>query len=152
MDAHMNAAPKKILLIVEDQLLLAMQLEEQLEDAGYRVLDLAVRHQEALATARKCKPDLALVNIELKCGDDGVALAHDLKALGIPVLFISGQPGKARAAKAVAIASLSKPYSPADMAKAVAYLFRHENGDESRPGPPRLEMFDEVATEAQEAV
>jgi hypothetical protein len=56
MDAHMDAAPKKILpkkslLIVEEQLLLAMQLEEQLEDASYRVLDLAVRHQEALASA-----------------------------------------------------------------------------------------------------
>ena len=52
----MDAAPKKILpkkslLIVEEQLLLAMQLEEQLEDASYRVLDLAVRHQEALASA-----------------------------------------------------------------------------------------------------
>jgi hypothetical protein len=48
--------------------------------------------------------------------------------------------------------SLSKPYSPADMAKEVAYLFRHENGDESRPGPPRLEMFDDIVTEAQATV
>jgi two-component system, response regulator PdtaR len=139
---HMKAGPPKVLLIVEDQLFLAMTLQNELEDAGYHVLDLAVRHQEALETARKCKPDLALVNIELDCGDDGVALAHDLKALRIPVLFISGQPGKARSAKAVAIASLSKPYSPWDMVESVDYLFRHEIGDESRPAPPTLEMFD----------
>ena len=137
----MPTAPK-ILLIVEDQLLLAMGLKDELEDGGYRVLELAVRHQEALAFARAVKPDLALVNIELAHGDDGVALARDLKAIGVPVLFISGQPDRARLEKAVAIASLAKPYSSADMLQAVDYLFRHALGDESRPGPSRLEMLD----------
>jgi two-component system, response regulator PdtaR len=135
----------KILLIVEDQILLAMGLRDELEDSGYRVLKLAVAHQEALNFARAVKPDLALVNIQLADGDDGVALARDLKALGIPVLFISGQPDRARLAKAVGIASLSKPYSPAEMVEAVGYLFRHEHGDESRPRPPALEMFDSVS-------
>jgi DNA-binding response OmpR family regulator len=135
-------APPKILLIVEDQLLLAMRLKGELEDGGYRVLELADRHQKALGVAREIKPDLALVNIDLANGDDGVALARDLKALGVPVLFISGQRDRARSEKAVAIASIAKPYSGADMLEAVDYLFRHERGDESRPGPSRLEMFD----------
>jgi CheY-like chemotaxis protein len=95
----MLAAPK-ILLIVEDQILLAVGLKDELKDGGYRVLELAVRHQEALGLAREVKPDLPLVNIDLAAGDDGVALARDLKALGIPVLFISGQPDRARLAKA----------------------------------------------------
>jgi DNA-binding response OmpR family regulator len=139
----MPAAPK-ILLIVEDQLLLAMGLKGELEDGGYQVLELAIRHQEALGFAREIRPDLALVNIDLANGDDGVALARDLKAMGVPVLFISGQPDRARLEKAVATASLAKPYSGADMLEAVDYLFRHENGDESRPGPSRLEMFDKA--------
>jgi DNA-binding response OmpR family regulator len=134
----------KILLIVEDQIVLAMCLRDELEDRGYRVLELAIRHQEALGIAREIKPDLALVNIELAAGDDGVALAHDLKALCVPVLFISGQVNRARLGKAVAIASLAKPYSGADIVDAVDYLFRHEHGDESRPGPARLEMFDSL--------
>ena len=144
----MNAIPAptvaKILLIVEDQVLLAIALKDKLEASGYRVLELAIRHQEALGFAREVKPDLALVNINLSEGDDGVALAQDLKVLGIPVLFISGQPDRARLAKAVAIASLAKPYSPSDMVEAVGYLFRHEHGDESSPAPPRLEVFDAV--------
>ena len=135
-------APPKILLIVEDQLLLAMGLKGELEDGGYQVLELADRHQKALGFAREIKPDLALVNIDLANGDDGVALARDLKAIGVPVLFISGQPDRARSEKAVAIASLAKPYSGTDMLKAVDYLFRHQHGDESRPGPSRLEVFD----------
>ena len=134
----------KILLIVEDQVLLAMELKGELEDGGYQVLELADRHQEGLDLAREIKPDLALVNIGLADGDDGVALARDLKALGVPVLFISGQPDKAKLAKAVGIASLPKPYSPSEMVEAVGYIFRHEHGDESRPGPSRLEMFDAV--------
>jgi two-component system, response regulator PdtaR len=142
MKIPVDSSAPKILLIVEDQILLAMGLRDELEDSGYRVLDLAVGHQQALSLARALKPDLALVNIDLADGDDGVALARDLKALGIPVLFISGQPDRARLAKAVGVASLSKPYSGAEMVAAVGYLFRHEHGDESRPGPSRLEMLD----------
>lgn len=138
-------APAKILLIAEDQVLLAMELKDELEGSGYRVLELAIRHQEALAFARQVRPDLALVNIGLAAGDDGVALACDLKVLGVPVLFISGQKDQAGLAREVAIASLAKPYSPADMVDAVDYLFRHERGDESRPPPSRLEMFDSAS-------
>ena len=142
MIASVESNVPKILLIVEDQILLAMVLRDELEDGGYRVLELVGRHQKAMALAREGKPDLALVNIGLAHGDDGVALAQDLKALGIPVLFISGQPDKARLARGVAVASLSKPYSPSDMLDAVDYLFRHQRGDESRAAPDRLEMYD----------
>ena len=145
MDTRIGARGQKILLIVEDQLLLAMGLKDELEDSGYRVLELAIHNQEALSSARAVKPDLALVNIQLADGDDGVALAADLKALGVPVLFISGQPERARLAKAVGIASIAKPYSPAELVAAVDYLFRHEQGDESQPRPRRLEMFDAVS-------
>jgi DNA-binding response OmpR family regulator len=145
MSGGSAATVAKILLIVEDQVLLAVGLKDELEDNGYRILELAIRHQEALGIARAVKPDLALVNIDLAAGDDGVALAHDLKALGVPVLFISGQQDRVKLAKDVAIASLSKPYSGAEMVKAVDYLFRHQRGDESRPPPSRLEMFDAVS-------
>jgi 1,2-diacylglycerol 3-beta-glucosyltransferase len=145
MSVPAEARVPKILLIVEDQLLLAVGLQDDLEAAGYRVLELAIRHQEALGIAREIKPDLALVNIELADGDDGVALARDLQTLGVPVLFISGQVARARAGKAEAIASFEKPYSGADIVAAVDYLFRHALGDESRPGPRRLEMLDAIS-------
>ncbi len=50
----------KTLLIVEDDILPAMALRDELEDAGYRVLDLTVSYQDALAVAREFPPDLAL--------------------------------------------------------------------------------------------
>jgi DNA-binding response OmpR family regulator len=141
MNASVGSNDPKTILIVEDQILLAIVLKQELEDSGYRVLDLATRHREALAIAHRITPDLALVNIGLADGDDGVALAGELKALGVPVLFISGQPDRAGLAKTVGVASLPKPYSPSDMVEAVDYLFRHERGDESRPAPRGLEVF-----------
>jgi DNA-binding response OmpR family regulator len=131
----------KTLLIVEDDVLPAMALQDALGDAGYRVMDLTARHEEALGAARACKPDLALVNIQLHGRDDGIALAADLKAMGVPVLFISGQTSRARSARTVAIASLPKPYDTADMVRAVDYLMRRLAGEPTLPPPAHLEVF-----------
>jgi 1,2-diacylglycerol 3-beta-glucosyltransferase len=136
------------LLIVEDDILPAMALRDELEDAGYRVLDLTGRHQEALGAARTHRPDLALVNIQLQGHDDGIALAADLKALGIPTLFISGQVSRARTAQTVAIGSLPKPYRTSDMVEAVNYLLAYLEGDESLPRPAALEVFARSPDEA----
>jgi 1,2-diacylglycerol 3-beta-glucosyltransferase len=136
--------PGKTLLIVEDEILPAMALQAELEDAGYQVMDLTGRHQEALAAARARKPDLALVNIQLEGRDDGIALAWDLKALGVPVLFISGQISRARTSHTVAIGSLPKPYNTADMVRAVDYLLARLGGDDSLTPPRHLEVFEPV--------
>jgi 1,2-diacylglycerol 3-beta-glucosyltransferase len=140
----MNALrkPGPTLLIVEDEVLAAMALRDELEEAGYNVLNLTGHHQTALASAEAFTPDLALVNIQLDGRDDGIALAEDLKALGVPVMFISGQVSRARSAETVAIASLPKPYSVTDAVMAVNYLLALMSGDDSLPRPRILEVFD----------
>ncbi|WGM40186.1 response regulator [Caulobacter sp. NIBR1757] len=134
----------KTLMIVEDEALVAMILRDELVEAGYEVLDLTERHAEAVVVAKKRKPDLALVNIRLAGRDDGIELAEHLKALGIPVLLISGQTSRARSARTVAIASLPKPYDAADMVLAVAYLLARMAGEPPPPMPEGLEVFDEA--------
>ncbi len=136
------------LLIVEDEILPAMSLQAGLSDAGYQVMDLTSRPEEALVAARARKPELALVNIKLYGRNDGIALAVDLKALGVPVLFISGQPDRALAARSVAVGSLAKPYSVDDMVAAVAYLLARLDGDATQPRPKDLQVFDEDLPEA----
>jgi len=132
----------KTLMIVEDEALVAIVLRDELVDAGYTVLDLTDRHLEALEVAKARRPDLALVNIRLAGRDDGIALAENLKAMGIPVLLISGQVSRAHSAETVAIGSLPKPYDAADMVLAVAYLLARLEGAEPPPKPDRLEVFD----------
>jgi DNA-binding response OmpR family regulator len=137
-----TAQALETLMIVEDEALVAMVLRDKMEDAGYHVLDLTDRHAEAIEVAKASKPALALVNIRLAGREDGIELAEHLKALGIPVLLISGQVSRARSAQTVAIASLPKPYDAADMVLAVTYLLGRLRGDASLFKPPGLEVFE----------
>lgn len=143
MTSPQDCKTAKTLMIVEDEALVAMILRDELRYAGYHVLDLTDRHADALEVAIAQKPDLALVNIRLAGRDDGIELSEHLKALGVPVLLISGQVSRASSAKSVAIGSLPKPYDAADMVLAVAYLLARLQGDASLPKPKGLEVFDQ---------
>ena len=139
------------LMIVEDEALVAILLRDELQKAGYKVLDLTVRHAEALEVAKAEKPDLALVNIRLAGHDDGIELSEHLKAMGIPVLLISGQVSRASSAKTVAIGSMPKPYDAAEMVLAVAYLLARLKGNNTLPRPDQLEVFDDASFELDPA-
>lgn len=143
MTAAQASKTSETLLIVEDEAMVAIVLRDELQDAGYNVLDLTDRQDEALEVAKVEKPHRALVNIRLAGGDDGIELSEHLKALGIPVLLISGQASRASSAKTVAIGSMPKPYDAAEMVVAVTYLLARLSGDGSLPRPAQLEVFDE---------
>lgn len=143
MTAPQDGKATPTLMIVEDEALVAIALRDELQEAGYRVLDLTDRQAKALEVAKAEKPDLALVNIRLAGRDDGIELSEHLKALGIPVLLISGQVSRASSAKTVAIGSMPKPYDAAEMVLAVTYLLARLRGDASLPRPDQLEVFDE---------
>ena len=151
MTAAKDSKTIQTLMIVEDEALVAIVLRDELQEAGYKVLDLTDRHNEALEVAKAEKPDLALVNIRLAGRDDGIELAEHLKALGIPVLFISGQVSRASSAKTVAIGSMPKPYDAAEMVLAVAYLLARLKGDDTLPRPDQLEVFDDESFELDPA-
>ena len=138
-------------MIVEDEALVAILLRDELQEAGYKVLDLTDRHANALEVAKAEKPDLALVNIRLAGRDDGIELSEHLEAMGIPVLLISGQVSRASSAKTVAIGSMPTPYDAAEMVVAVAYLLARLKGDDTLPRPDQLEVFDDESFELDPA-
>lgn len=81
----------KKVLVVEDEVLLAMELSMKLKKAGYRVCPMVANGQEALSVARKCKPDIALLDISLAGEMTGIELARNLSyEYGIPIIFMSG--------------------------------------------------------------
>ena len=106
MTAAQNSKTTETLMIVEDEALVATVLRDELQDAGYKVLNLTDRHADALEVAKAEKPNLALVNIRLAGRDDGIELSEHLKALGIPVLLISGQVSRASAGVAGALTEI----------------------------------------------
>jgi DNA-binding NarL/FixJ family response regulator len=77
-------------LIVEDEWLIAMDLAETLRQAGHEVVGLAVDAEEAIAIARECKPDLALMDLRLSNGTSGIDAAARLwREAGVRCIFVS---------------------------------------------------------------
>src|SRR5690242_2963160 len=102
-----------VILVVEDETLIALVLEIALRFAGHDVLGPAATPEEALRLAGRERPELALVDIILRDRGDGVALARALRdRYGTPSLFLSGQVPQAHANRDAAWGLIRKPYDP----------------------------------------
>jgi len=65
-------------LIVEDELIFALDLKQTLTGLGYRVVGLASNHRDAVRLALEHRPDLVLMDINLESGGDGIAVAAEI--------------------------------------------------------------------------
>jgi DNA-binding response OmpR family regulator len=98
-------------LIVEDEALVALTIEDILVEAGYTVVGIADRPADALELARRAPIDIAVVDVRLADGGDGIALASALAALGsMLILFATGNPAEVRARARVGHGCLTKPF------------------------------------------
>ena len=85
----MSAQPLEV-LIVEDEVLLATELEYLLQELGCHTVGMAMNSEEAVAMAEALNPDLALVDVHLEDGPTGVDAARRIKAdCGGVVLFMT---------------------------------------------------------------
>jgi len=124
-----------VTLVVEDEALVAITIEEVLLDAGFRVCGIADRPAEAMALARRHRPELAVVDVRLAAGGDGIQLAGELVALGpIGILFATGNPSEVFNRARVGQGCLSKPFEAAWLIAALRAV--HGEG-----GPPRIPGF-----------
>lgn len=76
-------------LIVEDEMLVAMELESLLAQEGYAVLGPAPSIARALAVLDQARPDAALLDINLN-GEPATAVAARLSEEGVPFVLITG--------------------------------------------------------------
>jgi DNA-binding response OmpR family regulator len=129
-----------VVLLVDDDPLIALAVAAELEAAGHRVLGPAHDCGSALDLIRADPPDLALVDIDLGDGGDGVALARELRRAGIAPVFASGECERARAHGDVAVACLAKPYAPEAAVRSVEAVLAALKGLRP-PCPPELEWF-----------
>lgn len=99
-------------LVVEDEAILAVELESILTDLGHEVVGIAATSADALRLAAEAEPDLALVDIHLGDGPTGVAVARRLsKKRDTCVLFTTCNPGRIPHDFANAFGALAKPFS-----------------------------------------
>ena len=101
------------ILIVEDEIITAMDLTAQLSDKGYLVVDTVANGQEAIQKVELFRPDLVLMDIVLSGELDGISVAEHIHDLDIPVVFLSAYTDDAtveRAIKTSPYGYLPKPY------------------------------------------
>lgn len=79
------------ILIVEDEYIIAANLQENLESLGYGVLDIESSAEDAVEKAMKLRPDLVLMDIRLQGAMDGIQAAEQIwNCLQIPVIYVTG--------------------------------------------------------------
>jgi DNA-binding NarL/FixJ family response regulator len=117
-DGEMAAgvAPPGRILIVEDDYLVASELEATLNDEGFQVVGVTGTADQAIGLARSHRPDLAIVDVRLIGERDGVDAAVTMfSELGIRSIFATADDNpdtRQRAMAASPIGWLAKPYSP----------------------------------------
>ena len=103
------------ILVVEDDFLVASEMEVALQVAGFAVTGVAATADEAIALARDTRPDLAIVDIRLYGTRDGVDAALIMfRDHAIRCIFATAHADaavRARAAPASPLGWLQKPYS-----------------------------------------
>jgi DNA-binding response OmpR family regulator len=129
-------------LIVEDEVLLAVELEHVLSDAGHSVVGHAMEGEEAVQIASAHRPDLALVDVHLQDGPTGVETARTLSAeCGAVVLFMTANKQRLPADFAGACGVISKPYSEHGVRNALRYVAECiQTGRAPRAPPPELDL------------
>lgn len=81
--------------IIEDEALVALEIEDHLTDAGHKVVGTADTLGDAVKLVRETRPDLAIVDIQLAEGSSGLDVARELNARGVPCVFATGNcPGQ----------------------------------------------------------
>lgn len=103
------------ILIIEDEILVARDLSNLLEDWGYKVLGICTNGKDAIATFEEQLPDLILADILIKGDIDGVEVVHTInKIKRVPTIFITAQADYQtvlRAKNTLPAAYLLKPFN-----------------------------------------
>jgi PAS domain S-box-containing protein len=112
-------ALERRILLVEDEALIAMDLERRLERLGYSVTSIAKTADEAVRLAASHMPDLILMDIHLSGKRDGIEAAEEIrKILDIPVVFLTAHNDNDTVERARATGPfgyITKPFDKANL-------------------------------------
>jgi two-component system, response regulator PdtaR len=133
------------ILVVEDEMLVACEVEAVLGDLGHQVVGIAPDLDTAMELAA-APIDLALVDLNLRDGLTGPEIGKRLCALGhVAVLFVTANPRILGDGIAGAIGVLTKPTDEEAVKAAVDYALRVKAGDLTASPPEGLKLFRQAA-------
>lgn len=108
------------IMIIEDEPLIAMDIEQLVEELGHRVVGTARTHKDAVALFARTNPKMVLADIQLADGSSGIDAVNEILAMTpVPVIFITAFPERLLTGERPEPAFLiTKPFNP-DMVKAL---------------------------------
>ena len=126
-----NKAPVARALIIEDEILIALELEDLLAGLGHAVCGFAPNGRQALDLAISHRPTLALVDVRLERTEEGIEIARRLRELcGAAIVFVTAsveQTTLDRIKEQVPGAPVvAKPVAPKRLAEAVATVLQSQ--------------------------
>lgn len=114
------------ILIVEDDMIIAANISLQLTNLGYEVTGIETKGEEAIHHALETKPDIILMDIQLKGKATGIDVAHEIhKFLDIPLIFLTANQDDATFQKAKEthpFAFISKPFTKQNLERTIAIV------------------------------
>lgn len=122
--------------IVEDEIIIADNLAEILTKLGYEVTEPVASYTEAIKMIEEERPDILLIDIQLKGKKDGVDLATKIKdSYQLPFIFLTANADAAtvlRAKKTNPASYLIKPFTKDDLYTAIEICMHNSSG--KKPG------------------
>lgn len=117
-------------LIIEDEHIIALDIEGIVEDLGHSVTAIARTHREAVASIKADPPGLVLADIQLADGSSGLSAVNEiLESINVPVIFITAFPERLLTGNKPEPAFLiTKPFQPDAVKAAVSQALFFERG------------------------
>jgi len=118
------------IMIIEDEVFVALDLEERIQKLGYDVAAIRHNSEKALAYLEIHTPELILCDINIKGEKDGIDIAsHVNDHLKIPLIFVTALSDREtleRAKKTLPYGYIVKPFSDGDLLSAIELaLYKH---------------------------
>lgn len=119
------------IMIVEDERIVAKDLQFRLQGLGYQVAAMASEGNDAIAKASTSRPNLVLMDIRLENGMDGIEAAEQIRnQLDIPVVFLTAYADQATLARAKItepFGYILKPFEERELQSTIEIaLYRHK--------------------------
>ncbi len=126
-----SAQPSNRIMIVEDESVIALDIERRLQRAGYEVVGVADNKDDAVALYREHEPDLVLMDISIVGPADGIETARAI-GMDVPIIFLTAYADDAtlnRAAETSPYGYLLKPFDDRTLAATIKVALERHAAD-----------------------
>jgi DNA-binding LytR/AlgR family response regulator len=108
-------------LVIEDEAIIAKDIELIVSDLGHRVIGPARTQKEAVALALKARPSVVVADVKLADGSSGILAVNEmLKSIDAAVIFVTAVPQWLQTGELEPVLVIPKPYSVEEIKSAVS--------------------------------